>query len=255
MVQDFYKSIADKDFDMIQSLSESRFAKQVWKVIENNSKRGLELEFNSYKTPFIEQQTDTRSYIFDKMFEKGVYFDRTKNDLNVDYFLNNEMTSEGIRFYYHKYFTGLDHHYYVYPDEDGTPKKREESKYKFKYLMEARNRSIVFRIYGVMRNLGTFSNANSSNSLYQSSYRNNHIVIFENQLKEPPIISLTDPNIDRWLRHHKIDHNKWRISDIDNYMKGNPFFYKITDQEEFKKFVDRVKVDEFDPDLNTAEGK
>ena len=175
------------------------------------------------------------------MFEKGVYFDRTKNDANIHYFLNNELASEGVRHFYHKYFTGLNHHYYFKTDSSGKLQKQAEDEYKFKYIMDERNRSIVLRMYGVVKNPGRFSRKSGS-SLYSSDYTGNHIVIFENQLKEPPVISLTNPNPDKWIMNHKIDHSLWRVTDIDNYMKGNPFFNQIMDNAEFKKFLERSKV-------------
>lgn len=70
-----------------------------------------------------------------------------------------------------------------------------------------------------MRNIGRFSVGNS-HDLYPHNYTKNHMVIFENQLQEPSLITLTNPNIENWVRKHKINHDNWRISDIDNYMKG-----------------------------------
>lgn len=112
--------------------------------------------------------------------------------------------------------------------------------------MDLRNRSIVLRLYGIIRNIGKFSSQTSSNNLYSPNYTGNHIVIFENQLIQPPIVSLSRPDMDKWIKHHKIDNSLWKISDIDNYMRGNPFFSKLKDQAEYQKFIDRVKTTDFD---------
>jgi hypothetical protein len=241
MIQNLYTSIAQKDVEGISSLTEARFADKIKQTIDGNLKRGLEIEFKNDAKPHFERSEDDKSYIFDKMFEKGVYFNRDQNDSNIHYFLNNELTNKGVRYYYHKYFTGLNHHYYFRPNESGEIKEQAEDQYKFKYIMDERNRSIVLRMYGVIRNVGRFVNSNSSSEIYPKSYSGNHIVIFENQIKEPPSISLTNPNVDRWINHHKIDHGNWRISDIDNYMRGNTFFNKILDQAEFKQFMAQSK--------------
>lgn len=219
MVQDFYSSIANKDYDTLYNLTEKRFADTIKEANKQNETNKISLKFKTPDTPHAERAPADQSYIFDKMFEKGVYFDREKNDSNYDYFLDNELEFEGIRYYQHKYFAGYSNYYYLdrYVDQVGGDDKL--ARYRYKYIADQRNRSIVFRIYGVMRNIGRFTSS-ASKSLYSETYTGNHLVIFENQLQEPPIISLANPNVGEWIKRHRINHSNWRISDVDNYMKG-----------------------------------
>ena len=67
------------------------------------------------------------------------------------------------------------------------------------------------------------------------------MVVFENQIIEPPIICLANPNVDNWIKRHKINNKNWKIADVDNYMQGNKFFNQILENSEFKVFVDKYK--------------
>ena len=245
MIKRLYISIANRDYNTIFALTEKRFGENIKSASEEIAKNGINLEFKSNNTPLKEQKKEDRSYIFDKMFEKGVYIDRDKNDNNYDYNLDVEYESEGLRHFKHKFFLGYEHHYY-FDRYDGKDKSDENnSRYKYRFLMDHRNRTIVFRIYGVIRNIGRFTsstyNGEKGNGIYPQSYSGNHLVVFENQIIEPPIISLTSPNVDEWIKRHKINNNEWKISDIDNYMRGNKFFNKIMDQSEFKIFADKYR--------------
>jgi len=218
MIQQFYTAIAQKDYDTLDSLSEKRFADRVKKATDEVNTKSNKLEFTPHETAFEETGLDQRSYIFDKIFEKGVYFDREKNDSNYDYYLDSDLEQEGFRYYQHKYFAGYDNHYYLdrYVEQEAND---PNARFRYKYLQEKRSRSMVFRMFGVIRNIGKFTSPTAKN-LYSNEYTGNHLVIFENQLKEPPAIALTNPNIETWVKNHKINHDEWKITDIDNYMRG-----------------------------------
>uniref|UniRef100_A0A7S3JLR9 Uncharacterized protein n=1 Tax=Euplotes harpa TaxID=151035 RepID=A0A7S3JLR9_9SPIT len=98
-------------------------------------------------------------------------------------------------------------------------------------------------MFGVIQNVGRFSlsSADKHKSIYSEEYTGNHVVIFENELQEPPSISLTNPNVEMWIKRHKINHKNWKIADVDNYMNGNKFFKNIMDSIEFTRFVDKYK--------------
>ncbi|CAI2369124.1 unnamed protein product [Moneuplotes crassus] len=234
MLVDLYTAISNKDNDKISSLTETRFCERI-----QNSARETEesLEFIPNEIPHIERAPEDQSYIFDKIFEKGVFFDREKNDTNYDYFLDKMFESEGIRYYQHKYIADHDIHYYLAKYEQ--QHQDREARFNYKYFAEERNRSMVLRVYGVFKNLGRFKN--QGKDLVSKKYTGNHMVIFENQLHESDILELTDPDMEEWIKNYKINHNNWKITDIDNYMKGNPFFSKMMDASEFKDFVSQVK--------------
>ena len=82
---------------------------------------------------------------------------------------------------------------------------------------------------------------------YQDNYTHNHLAIFENQLISPPETYLVNHGFEEWyiinnyrIARHKYDPNNWKMVDIDNYMKGNPFFINW-DNEFDKEFEKTVK--------------
>ena len=147
MMQNFYISIAKRDFQKLFDMTETRFANKIMAISEDISKRGISLDFKLPETPHSKQKPEDKSYIFDKMFEKGVYIDREKNDNNYDYNLDIEYENEGLRYYHHKYFSGYESHYFLSKTDGKDLKDENNSRYKFKFLMDHRNRSIVFRIF------------------------------------------------------------------------------------------------------------
>lgn len=147
MMQNFYISIAKKDFQTVFDMTETRFANRIVSVAEDISKRGINLNFKLPETAHSQRKPEDKSYIFDKMFEQGVYIDREKNDNNYDYNLDIHFEGEGLRFYQHKYFSGFENIYF-YHKTDGMDKNDENNcRYKLRFMMEQRNRAIVFRIF------------------------------------------------------------------------------------------------------------
>jgi len=221
MTQDLYSAISKTDYDWVNTLTEKRFGKKIQENCDDYKNKGISLKFTPHEIPHVERPLDQQSYIFDKIFEKGVFFDRSKNDNNYDYFLDTESELEGIRYYQHKYFAGYETEYYL--NKYSNKEQDKLSKYRFKYYAEERNRSIVLRVYGVIRDVGRFSSS-ANNNPYGRNYTGNHMVVFENQLKEPPVIALTNPNLETWIKKHKINHSNWKVTDIDNYMSGKNIY-------------------------------
>ena len=62
------------------------------------------------------------------------------------------------------------------------------------------------------------------NKLYGDNYTGNHIAIFECDMKAPPQMSFIDHNYMDVIKAYRINPNKWKIVDIDNFMQGNSYF-------------------------------
>jgi len=65
----------------------------------------------------------------------------------------------------------------------------------------------------------------------KSEYSGNHIAVFECTLKTPPAMSLIDNSQKEYIMAHRLNFANWRIVDLDNYMKGNPYFTKFMTEE------------------------
>jgi len=59
---------------------------------------------------------------------------------------------------------------------------------------------------------------------FSEDYTGNHIAVFECQLKNPPVLSLIDHTYNEFVLAHRLNFAKWKLIDLDNYMRGNPYF-------------------------------
>ena len=84
----------------------------------------------------------------------------------------------------------------------------------------------------LFKDIGKFTAKDGSN-LYGDSYSGNHIAIFECPMKSPPQLSYVDHSPKMYLDAYKINlaPTKWKIVDIDNFMRGNSYFTKFIDGE------------------------
>lgn len=65
----------------------------------------------------------------------------------------------------------------------------------------------------------------------QHNYSGNHIAIFECELKSPPALSLIDHTYKEYVMAHRLNFGNWKLVDLDNFMKGNPFFSEYLTEE------------------------
>ena len=79
------------------------------------------------------------------------------------------------------------------------------------------------------KDIGLFKSDKKSN-LYGDSYSGNHIAIFECDMKQPPQMSFIDHTYHEVLKAYRINVNKWKIVDIDNFMQGNSYFEQVEEE-------------------------
>ena len=76
---------------------------------------------------------------------------------------------------------------------------------------------------------------------YEYPNEGNHIAIFECQLKMPPVLSLSDTSHQEFLFASRLNFSKWKLVDLDNYMKGNKPFTEINFDDSQEKY--QAKID------------
>jgi hypothetical protein len=61
---------------------------------------------------------------------------------------------------------------------------------------------------------------------YDDNYNFNHVCIFETDMIEPPKFKSFSKleTYSEWISKHSF--STWKMIDMDNYMKGNPYFIK-----------------------------
>ena len=74
----------------------------------------------------------------------------------------------------------------------------------------------------------------------EPEYTGNHIAVFECALKTPPSLQMIDHTHRDYVVGPRMNFKNWKLVDIDNWMKGNPYFDKFMTQEGFKAQLNRV---------------
>lgn len=80
--------------------------------------------------------------------------------------------------------------------------------------------------------LGKISSKNTDGQV-KSDYTGNHIAVFECALKTPPALSLIDHSHKEYVMAHRLNFKNWKLVDLDNFMKGNPYFAKLVSPQDW----------------------
>ncbi len=159
---------------------------------------------------------------------------RKENGYNFDYTLITGLEDLGLRYYCHKYVL-LKKQYdlnFEIPQES-LPKGvtiTEE--------MARKNRRLILRAIVQVKDPNRFSmvdrssNGSKSQTIpYASGYNGVHTLVFENQLLEPKVRTVLVDDYVPWIKEYGIDRDSWLLTDVDNYMRGNPYFKKLVPEE------------------------
>jgi hypothetical protein len=184
-------------------------------------------------------------YIFEKLLFKGVQLNRYQNDEPNDYILIDSHEDLGIRYYMHKYLIGENTKFNTQKDAlttsfDNNSQDFHNSK---DFFVKERNRKIVLRVYLFVKHPQKVKVMNNNSNLieYAPSYTYNHLAVFENELIAPNQSFLINNNFESWMSKQKLDDKNWKLVDVDNFMKGNPFFLK---KSSFAENIDKVFSDD-----------
>ncbi len=75
---------------------------------------------------------------------------------------------------------------------------------------------------------------------FSSDYTGNHIAVFECKLKVPPQLTLIDHTEREYILAHRLNFANWKIVDLDNFMKGNPYFQNFITENDWNKESERL---------------
>ena len=199
---------------------EINLLKRTYTYVDYLINHGMKAEFvkDTSKSDFEEN-----SYIFEKLFIKGVSLDRSQNYEPDEYLLIDSHENLGIRYFLHKALLGerskLDKD--LNSLTDGS--KIADSNYinSVFYKVSEGNRKIVLRAYLLIKHPYKFLTDKLD---YPADYSYNHLAVFENEIEAPHHTALMNFNFENYLKKHKLNLEDWRLVDIDNFMKGNSFF-------------------------------
>ena len=201
----------------------------------------LKFEVNKGDLPLDQE----KYFIFEKLFFKGVTCNRYQNDEPNDYILVDSHEDMGIRYYLHKYLTGESSKYHSHKNPITPLYEFNTDDYhnSLEFYVKERNRKIVMRVYMFLKHPFKVSVKNNSNTdliEYKEDYTYNHLAVFENELESPNHTFLINNNFESWMNKHKF--GEWKLVDVDNFMKGNPFFLrKSSFLDSFEKIINDDK--------------
>lgn len=228
MIQTMFEGIANKDQTAISKVCEASLAQ---KLIQASS--GVSFTYKPAGDSAIDQV-----YVVDKLFIKGVNADRSKNDSNADYVALKGKESDGIREYVHKFHLGLQPMYFkkYYEAQLKTLQENSENldavfntaadlRYKVheqRKQMTDNQFQMILRVTLQLTQgaLGKLAGVDG----FSSDYTGNHIAVFECKLKVPPQLTLIDHTEREYILAHRLNFANWKLVDLDNFMKGNPYF-------------------------------
>jgi len=90
--------------------------------------------------------------------------------------------------------------------------------------------NIVLRLYveistpWVVRKRSSQDSKTKNVSSVDGKYR--HLVVFENQLRAPKSGALWKEMDENYLKQYRVDNDKWYITDVDGWFKGNKLLYQ-----------------------------
>lgn len=193
-------------------------------------------------------------FLHDKIFIKGISSVRSQNDTNADYIADKHLESIGIRSYIHKFHLGLQPYYFKLAFEKDFEKMTEEEVKKDPQAYYTRMMTLKQEIHNQRKRMTdnsfrmvlrctmmlTDRSIGQLNCELEPEYTGNHIAVFECALKTPPSLQMIDHTHRDYVVGHRMNFKNWKLVDIDNWMKGNPYFDKFMTQEGFKAQLNRV---------------
>uniref|UniRef100_A0A7S3FVJ1 Uncharacterized protein n=1 Tax=Strombidium rassoulzadegani TaxID=1082188 RepID=A0A7S3FVJ1_9SPIT len=108
--------------------------------------------------------------------------------------------------------------------------RKEMNDYQLRMFLRA---TVLFKREGVFE-------SRDSVDVYGEDYTGNHIAIFECEVKTPRQMILIDHTYPEYLEALRINFRDWKLVDVDNFFKGNPFFERFMDQQVWEKDVKDV---------------
>lgn len=170
-------------------------------------------------------------HLYDSILIKGLTSDRLKNGKESDYSVCNDIDEMG--------FVSYIPHNVTNPNNFLTKEQGEEH-------LNKEFKNVMFRAYCMFKSgLKLFVNDRFNNKVfdYNNEYTFNHVAVFECAMIPPPpfkSFSKTETYTE-WIAKHSF--GVWKMIDMDNWMKGNPYFLTTNEGNTSKNEQDKITSD------------
>jgi len=204
---------SENDYEFLQEYCEPKFYEKLKNKLE-------EYKLRKYTIEVVEDMKANNGYrlfpemhLYDCVVIKGLFIDREKNMGENDYSVCNDIEDMGFVSYIPNYLSD--------PNNFKTKEQAEDK------LNSGEFKNIIFRSYCIFKSgLKLFVVDRFGNKVfdYPTSYNYNHACVFESLMVPPPPFKSFSQveTYTEWIAKHKF--GVWKMIDMDNWMKGNPYF-------------------------------
>lgn len=206
--------ISEFDYEFLEEYCEKTFFDKLKDKLE-------EYKLRKYQLELVEDMKANNGYrllpemhLYDSLLIKGLQTEREKNENESKYSVCNDIEDMGFVSYIPKYVGDA---------------KNFKTKEMGEDILSKEFKNVIFRAYVMFKTgykLFTYDRFGKKVYEYNKDYNYNHVCIFETKMLPPPefkSFSKTETYAE-WLSKHTF--STWKMIDIDNWMKGNPYFLK-----------------------------
>ena len=203
---------SQKDFSFIDEYVELTMATKLKSKLESFEKRGLIVDVVEDLRGLGNKPVPIEMHLYDSVIVKGLSTDRSKNDIEKHYSISNELDEMGLISYIHKEIS--DSSNFMTREQGANTLTRDNFN------------TIIFRAYVMFKSgIKLFVKDSKGEMLfkYSDDYNFNHACVFECEMEHlNPLKSYSKiETYTEWISKHGF--GVWKLSDMDNWMKGNNY--------------------------------
>lgn len=201
------------DYEFLEEYCEKEFLNKLKEKLDEYKTRGYTIEVVEDLKANKGYRLLPEMHLYDCIVIKGLYLDRSKNNKESEYSVCNDIENMGFVSYIPNYLQD--------PNNFKTKEQAEEK------LQQGEFRNVIFRAYCMFKTgLKLFIYDKYGNKIfeYAPEYNCNHVCVFETAMLPPPEFKSFSKveTYTEWIAKHSF--GVWKMIDMDNWMKGNPYF-------------------------------
>lgn len=206
-------AISENDIEFLGEYCEKTF-------LSNLQKKLTEFQELKYQIEVYEDMKANNGFrllpemhLYDTIIIKGLFLERDKNGKESDYSVCDDLDDMGFISYIPNYL-----------QDPNNFRKKEHTE---EILNTGEFKQIIFRSYCMFKSgLKLFIKDRYGNLIfdYPANYNYNHVCVFETAMLPPPTVKSFSQveTYTEWIAKHNF--GVWKLIDMDNWLKGNPYF-------------------------------
>ena len=231
----FQYAMVDCDEEFLEEYAEHNLCKRVQQSVNNQKEKGYTLKVVEDVIGNYGEQVPSTKKIIDAVMVRGLYVDREKNGSEDNYHIFIDREEMGVVVYTNKKISDPEN--FINPDDNKTI--YDDQRHAVGRVLMKFKSPLVVKV---------FTKEGREVKVEGQENTWTHIGIFESDLIQPGKFKSKYKleGYVEWLS--KFKPGKWQITDIDNYMLGNPL---VRERSRHDKFDENIfKESKFDREAN-----